>query len=428
MESSDPVAAAPGSGLDNTRSIPLGNAELHLHGTGAIESPGIGRPVRVLHVLTHLIRGGTESYVLRLVRNSESGRVRHVVCHLLPGSEMASEFVEAGVTPISLGHRGPRSTVTTLRRLTQVIRQEHVDLVHTHGRADRLFGYIAALICGIPAVQSLHSIYAADRSGQVAPGLRRGFRLAAERWFEGRAVRRYVAVSDEVKDVWRDATRGTSGHRVPVEVISGGVEFDRFDDEARLGRLGSLSLDLDIAGQGPVLVSVGRMQAGKGHVDLVKMMPHVLRSHPGAVLLLVGEGAERPAVENLIAELGLNSAIRILGSRPDVPRILGLADVFVFASRSEGFAIAALEAGAAGLPVVSSALPPIERMFAEPARAIFVPPGDPLALAAATVEVLRTLDEWRIVAEQNRQFLRLRYDAGIGAEAMTRLYESVVRV
>ena len=101
---------------------------------------------------------------------------------------------------------------------------------------------------------------------------------------------------------------------------------------------------------GPLVVATGALIPRKGHDVVVRAVAAL----PGVALRIAGEGAERPALERLIAELGVGDRVRPLGSVPhgELPALLAAADVFALASASEGLANAWVEALASGVPVV----------------------------------------------------------------------------
>jgi glycosyltransferase involved in cell wall biosynthesis len=129
---------------------------------------------------------------------------------------------------------------------------------------------------------------------------------------------------------------------------------------------------------------VGRIEPAKGTLDLLKAAPAVLRSRPGARIVIVGDGGESPRYTSLVrrrvAALG---GVLLAGPTPDARALMGWFDVLAVPSRTEAFGSVAAEALAAGTPVVASDVGGIrEYLRGSPAGAL-VPPGDPPALAAA---------------------------------------------
>ena len=140
-----------------------------------------------------------------------------------------------------------------------------------------------------------------------------------------------------------------------------------------------------LAGDPPVVLSVGRLKEPKDFSTLAQALAR-LDGVPHRALV-AGDGPDRPALEEEIARLGV--ALELPGERDDVPELLAAVDVFVLSSRSEGMPISILEAMAAGLPVVASAVGGVPELVVDGETGVLVPPGDPDALAEALRRLLQ---------------------------------------
>jgi glycosyltransferase involved in cell wall biosynthesis len=133
------------------------------------------------------------------------------------------------------------------------------------------------------------------------------------------------------------------------------------------------------------LLSVGRLRAPKDFLTLVRA---VALLEPGSVRLrIAGDGPDRAALAGEIEHLGLGEMVELLGTRTDVAELLAAAHVFVLSSDSEGLPMSVLEAMAAGVPVVATAVGGIPELVADGETGRLVPPRDPAALAAALAAV-----------------------------------------
>jgi glycosyltransferase involved in cell wall biosynthesis len=141
----------------------------------------------------------------------------------------------------------------------------------------------------------------------------------------------------------------------------------------------------------PQLIMVATLESHKDHDTLLKAMPAVVRAVPTVRLWLAGDGSQRQRLENLSASLGLADVVAFLGSRRDVPALLGQSDVFVFSTtREEGLGTVLIEALAAGLPVVASDVPACHEILAGGRWGNLVPSANPEALAAALITNLQS--------------------------------------
>jgi glycosyltransferase involved in cell wall biosynthesis len=137
----------------------------------------------------------------------------------------------------------------------------------------------------------------------------------------------------------------------------------------------------------PTIVAVGRMQGPKDSVSLVHALG-LLRGPFHATL--VGDGPDRPVVDEELLRYGLAGSVLLAGERDDVPELLASSAIFVLSSRSEALPVSVLEAMAAGLPVVATRVGGVPELVVEGETGLLVPPSDPAALAAA---LQRLLDE-----------------------------------
>src|SRR5205823_9264493 len=127
----------------------------------------------------------------------------------------------------------------------------------------------------------------------------------------------------------------------------------------------------------------------KGHPTLLEAWPLVLQAVPDAYLLVVGEGAQRPALEEQARELRIAHRVVFTGRRDDVPAVTAALDVAVLPSYREAQGLTVLEAMALRRPVVASAVGGIPEMIEDGLTGLLVPPRDPDALATAIVRLLR---------------------------------------
>lgn len=151
------------------------------------------------------------------------------------------------------------------------------------------------------------------------------------------------------------------------------------------------------AGRGgpPAVICVGHFRQEKGHEALVQAFAVTLRAVPDARLLLVGDGPLRPAVMATTERLGIGGSVEFVGQVGDVWSQLARGHVFALASQMEPLGIAALEAMAAGLPVVATAVGGLTEIVQHDKTGLLVPPADVSALAAALERLLLSAEDRR---------------------------------
>jgi glycosyltransferase involved in cell wall biosynthesis len=370
----------------------------------------------VLHLLPDLAIGGGQTIVLNHIREADRDRFEVNVAYMRGPTDLAQAFADAGSTPISLGHvagHWPR----TLRRFVTQVRQLKPDVIHLHTGTDRLYGLAAAVLTRTAVVYHLHGRYVHLGQRDRAAAWREWPRVVVQGplfdWLERRAVRHYIAESQDIRALFAPMIRA------PSTVLRQSMPLERFD--VGIARRAETRRALGVDESTPVLVNVSRLVDGKGQANLVHMMAALAERHADAQLVLVGDGELRDELRAQAEAAGLASRVRLLGNRHDVPDLLAAADVFVFASNSEGFGLAVLEAMAARRAVVAYRLPALTEFVQDGTTGYLVELGDTDALAAA---VNRLLDD-PALADRMGAAGRFVVETRFPAEATARTFEQV---
>jgi glycosyltransferase involved in cell wall biosynthesis len=172
----------------------------------------------------------------------------------------------------------------------------------------------------------------------------------------------------------------------------------------------------------PLIIHVGRFEDQKNHMGLVRIFKIVLKRIPAARLLLVGEGPLRDAVESEVGKNGLSHAVRLVGVRGDTPTLMTMCDLFLFPSLYEGFGLAALEANAAGLPVVGSDVPGLAEAVKNGETAILGNVHDVRAMSEAAVRLLTNVLEAREMGARGRSRAADLFSAKASADTLLNTY------
>jgi glycosyltransferase involved in cell wall biosynthesis len=354
----------------------------------------------IAHVLSSLQIGGGERVALDLAQGQASAGHRLMVVSLAPPPDgpLAIEFGKRGVAVHRVAKR--RGVDPTLPvRLAALFRRERVDVVHTHNRLPLIYGALAGKLGGAVVVHTRHG---PGRGTRRETWLRRG---------AGRFLDAYVAVSAELAELAR-ALRDCAPRK--LSVIENGIDVPRFapDPAARVATRSALG----IPERAWVVGSVGRLAPEKDYPLLVRAAAPLLG--PEAHLVIVGDGSEAAAVRAEVAARKVEPFVHLPGATPDVPRYLSALDAFAFASRMEGLPLGALEAMAAGLPVVATAVGGLPGLIAEGVNGFLVPPGDEVALRARLQALREDQAAARSVGARGQAHVSTRHSR----EAMVRSY------
>ncbi len=374
------------------------------------------RRLRVLQVSDSLAVGGAETLLVTLAGHIDRDRYDLRVCSLAPLGDTA---IVAGLraldVPIeTLGGvllRDPRGPV----RLAALARRLDVDVLHTHLSTATMVGALAGALAHRPVVATLHSLRDEyTRHGGLkhqlhARALRHGIRtvIACAPEVRAMAIDEFGLLPCRVVDVPNGIDMSAAAAVSPAEAAARRAEL------------------LDGA-PGPLVLAVGNLLPPKGHTVLVEAAALLLPRFPGLRVAIVGrEGESAPEVRARIAALGLERHVALLGPRRDVPALLAAADVFAQPSLWEGLPLALLEAMAAGLPAVASAVGGTPRVLEDGRTGRLAPPGDAAALAGALGDLLSDEVRARRLAVAGRAHVRATYGAPAWARRLERIYSEV---
>jgi len=352
--------------------------------------------MRVLHVDPERAWGGGEVQVLALVRElAARGHVSTVAAH--PGGPLARAAAAAArVVPLGIVNHFDVRAALALRRLVAAFDVVHFHTARAHALAPFCRGRGARLVV-------------TRRMDYVPAG------GPYVRFLYNRAVDAVIAISEGVRAAL--VRVGVRAER--IRVVPSGIDAGAFvaPPEARAAvrrewRLG----DDDVA-----VVVVGALEARKGHAVLLAAAAALAPAGLGLRYVFCGEGRQAEALVRAAA--ALDGTVELVGFRPDVAACLAAADVVALPSRQEGLGVAALEAMAAGRPVVASRVGGLAEAIVPEETGLLVPPGDPTALATALARLARDPGLRARLGAAGRARVRARYTTARMAEGTLACYE-----
>jgi len=306
-----------------------------------------------------------------------------------------------------LARFGPN--VAALRRL---IREHHIDVVHTNGLMHTQAA-IAARLEGVPLVWHLNDVY--------TPGLLRAIFLPLVRSWAGR-----IAVS--ARAVARYYFPDPSGVEDRLHLLYAPVDTGRFSREVDGS---TVRQELGIDAHCPVAGTVANLCPGKGIEYLLEAAPRIKAYFPATKFLVVGERLEnrRGYWRSLLRraeELGLAGHIFFTGHRRDIPQVMRAMTVYVHPSESEACPMAVLEASASGLPVVATNVGGIPELVEDGATGILVEPRRPSQIAEAVVRLIHSPGLARGMGVAGAERTRRLFSLDRCVEEHVRLYNAVL--
>jgi glycosyltransferase involved in cell wall biosynthesis len=360
---------------------------------------------RILHVFATFAAGGPQIRFARLVERL-GPRFEHTVVAVdgVVGAIDRCDPTRVRLLEVPRPRRGLPS-LGDLLRLRRTIAAERPDVLVTVN-----WGSIDWAIANrlLPLCPQIH---VEEGFGPEETGERQlARRVRTRRWVLGGAIR-LVVVSRTLERVARTLWK------VPADRLArvpNGIAVDRYT------AAGPPVANLRRDPREVVAVAVGGLRAEKNPARLVRLLA-ALPEEAAVRLVLVGDGPERPKVEALAAPLG--DRVLLLGARRDVPELLASADLFLLGSDTEQMPLALLEAMAAGLPVVATAVGDVPAMVAAENRPFILPSADEAGLAAALARLAAETGLRRRIGEANRARARTAYDEARMVEAWRTLFE-----
>jgi glycosyltransferase involved in cell wall biosynthesis len=375
--------------------------------TRRIASPS--DPIRCTFVITSMPVGGAETLLVNLMRRMDSQKIiPDIVCLKEPGplgEVIASEF------DVQSHFIGSKWDIGVLARLIRHFRRRRTDVVITVGAGDKMFwGRLAAALAGVPGIASaLHSTGWPDGVGRL------------NRWLTP-ITDAFIAVADSHGEFLRNFEKFPAER---VHVIRNGVDCDRFvpKPQARV----EVRRELGLPADAPLIGIVAALREEKNHGLFVQAAQQVLKQHPGAHFLIIGEGPMRQSIETAIDEVAGHGHIHLLGTRHDTPDLLAAMDVFVLSSLNEASPVSILEALSCGVPVVATDVGSVCETVRPNETGYLVPSQERDAMVQAIDDLLRRPEHARELGANGREWVRATGSLQSMVDGYTKLSESIAR-
>jgi glycosyltransferase involved in cell wall biosynthesis len=357
------------------------------------------RPVRVCYVIDRLLRGGTETQVLRLIEALDRAKVEPYLC-LLDGEDEVSQSMEPANCPVwRLGVRSLHHPATLRRawQFARFLRREQIDIVQTHFADSMYFAAPVARLAGVRHVIRTRR----DLGFWMKP---------VDRWL-GHLYNHVVTATIANCQACRQAVIAQEGASPgSVVVLENGIDLEPF--------LAIPAVEPKANGHLRRVGMVANLRPVKGPDVFIRAAGIVAQLNTNVVFQVAGTGDEE-SLRRLAAECGIADRLELVGSVRDIPAFLAGLDVAVLTSHSEGLSNALVEYMAAARPIVATAVGGTVELIENKTHGLLVPPGGHEQLAAAIDRLLGDCALAARLATNARQ----RAVRGHSAEAQAQRYE-----
>jgi glycosyltransferase involved in cell wall biosynthesis len=323
-------------------------------------SPSFGGPERQMLGLGAALAGKVCS---RYLSFSEEGR----------STAFLQAAESAGFAATGLSSDWPRVT-RMYRELASVVKSSNAEILMCHGYKARIFGRFVAARSGIPVVGVLRGWTAETRT------------VRCYEWLDRRLLRKL----DHIVCVSQSQARHALSFGVSPEkltVIHNAIDIGRFkgrDPQKRAELLSNFASPRRL-----IVAAVGRISPEKGFCTLVRVASRVVARHPETGFLIFGDGPLRAQLQRDICAAGLQDHVKIAGFRTDLDACFPHFDLLILPSYSEGLPNVVLEAFAAGVPVVATAVGGVPEVVQDGLSGFLVTAGDDVAMAERISEMAR---------------------------------------
>lgn len=372
----------------------------------------MSRP-RILHLRASNFVGGPEHQLLRYAEAERSGPYE-IWLGTFVGEEEGEDFLRAiearGLTAISLS---ARNSLPSFRSVMRTLRENRISLVCTHGYKADILGVLAGRILGVPVACFLRGWTGENRKVRSYEFLDRLVLPLADR---------IVCLSAN------QAARLTHQKFLSkkIRVVVNSIDTPPFHTEQKVWSKHELARKFGVPLESRLVASAGRLSPEKGVTEFLKAARQILEIHPDTCFLVFGDGALRNELELLVTELGLSKSVRFAGFLKEIRNLLPGLDVFVNPSLSEEMPNVILEAMAASVPVVATAVGGVPDIAGSSNWIVLVPPGDPPAIAKAVSDLLK--NPWKANELARRGYERVRESFSLETQkaGMDLLYEELL--
>lgn len=338
--------------------------------------------LHVIHAVLSLDTGGLERIVVDLVRRgTQLGQKVSVVCLERLGT-LAPQAEALGARLICLNKK-PGVRFETRERMKTILSALRPDVLHTHQIGSLFYAGPAARAVGVPVTVHTEHI---NNISKANLGFLRRQRMSWLWWWAARYAQKFFCVSKDIAEEMKTLQLVSQSR---IVVVRNGINIDPFqepfDCEGFRQKLG-IAIDAHVIG------TVGRLNEVKRQDLLVEAFSRVKALHSGSRLLIVGDGPMRLELQDLATRLGIADAVHFAGYQAQPERYLRVMNVFALTSRMEGLPLAILEAWAAGLPVVASAVGGVPDLIQHGRTGLLFPSGDAASLTNRLLQLIETRD------------------------------------
>ncbi len=335
--------------------------------------------MKVLKILPALDLGGVERVVIDLTRMMKE-RGHHSVV-ISSGGQLVKDLQKMGITHYELPvHKKSLLSFALVPKLIEIIRREQIDVIHARSRVPAWLIWFAACRTGTPFVTTCHGYYSTHMLSRIMG------------W--GKFV---IAIS---RSIGRHMIDDFGVPTERIRLIHRGIDLSQFTYEQK-----KYADKKDVFR----IINVGRLSPIKGQKEFLDAIHELRQKMRNLEVLIVGaefKGKTKytKRLQETIRQLGLDSCVKLLGTRRDIPQLIQQSDLLVLSTLvQEGFGRVVVEAGAVGTPVLATKVGGVLDIIDDGKEGVLVSPGDVQAMAEAMYRMLNNTEQLKMFSENLRK-------------------------
>lgn len=378
--------------------------------------------IHILHLVDSLYMGGAEVLIAEIIKALGTEKYKHFVYYFADDGPMREKIEALGI-PVYKGKnrasiKQPVWFMTSLfdlvRDLGSFIRCKRIQIIQSHMRPANQLGVIVGKLLRIPTFPTVHTPVTF-----IDAGNRWDIRVILKKAVNQIAYRiadRVVVVSQEIKEIIQK--------RFSLEddnffVLKNGIVL-----EDNFPKSDVLEKEFPDSENKLKIIAVGRLVPLKNFNLIVRSAKELInRNLTNFLVLIAGEGGERPMLEALIKELEVDTHVKLLGLRDDIIDLMMASDLFVISSSYEGLSIAMIEAMACGLPIISSDIRSLGDCITHDQNGLLYPVGDHKALADQILQLAEDEKLREKLSRGARKSFETEYDMHKNIKSLDSLFQ-----
>ena len=368
----------------------------------------------MLHLISSTSFLGAERVVCELANHLDPARFECVV-GLIGSPEIVVEAVRHSLdcTHISVVHFPctGKFSLATITSISDFMKNQHIDIVHSHGYKSNFYSQMARLSANkVRAVATNHNWITNSLSEKLY------------RFIDLLVLKRYsriVAVSEDL--VKSMSAAGICPDQ--IRLIMNGISLANPPNATKSSEIRS---KFGILNGCYVIGCVASLIPVKAHADLLNAFSRLVKTIPDSMLLLIGDGPLHGDLKLMVQNLDFHDKVKFLGYRTDARELYPAFDLFALVSYSEGLPMAMLEAMAAALPIVASAVGSIPQVICPMKNGILIKPGDIDGIANSFIKLAQDPELRKSLGQNARSEVVTKYSVSRMARDYEQLYEKVL--